>query len=55
MFSPCFHVALYLAFINNLLIPKEQYNMQMALARVQNQGESDPSFRERCCKIQFFQ
>lgn len=55
MFSPCFHVSLFLAFINNLLIPKEQYNLQMALARVQNRGESDPSFTERCCKIQRFQ
>lgn len=43
------------AFINNFLSPKEQFNMQMALAREQNQGESDPSFTERCCKIQLLQ
>lgn len=55
MFSPCFHVSLFLELINDLLIPKEQYKMQMALARVQNQGESDASFTERCCKIKLLQ
>lgn len=33
MFSCCFHVLLFIAFINDLLIPKEQYNMHMILAR----------------------
>lgn len=55
MFSCCFHISLFIAFINNLLIPKEQYNIQMTLARVQNQGEPDPCFTERCCKVQLFQ